>query len=77
MDISVVRQLFLRGSKNGKNFQKNKVVTGKTPLFVISLVHFAVVILFVLTLVPDRPVMSENDVLSILVISTKKSTPVF
>ena len=26
----------LRGSKTGKNFQKNKVVTGKTPLFVIG-----------------------------------------
>ena len=39
MDIWVVvtsNQLFLTGSKTGTNFPKNKVVTGKTPLFVIG-----------------------------------------
>ena len=39
MDIWVAatsNQLFLRGFKTGKNFQKNKIVTGKTPLFVIG-----------------------------------------
>ena len=29
-------QLFLRGSKTRKKFPKNKVVTSKTPLFVIG-----------------------------------------
>ena len=51
-------------------FQKNKVVTGKTPLFVK--VHFVVAIIFVLTLASDRAVLKENDVFSILVVSTKK-----
>ena len=35
MDIWVAgtpNQLFLKGSKTGKNVQKNNVVTGKTPL---------------------------------------------
>ena len=39
MDIWVVgtsNELFLRGPKTGANFLKNKVVTGKTPLFVIG-----------------------------------------
>ena len=40
MDIWVAgtsNELFLKGSKTGKNFfKKNKVVTGKTPLFVIG-----------------------------------------
>ena len=35
-NINTSNQLFLRGSKTDKNFPKNKVVTGKTPLFVIS-----------------------------------------
>ena len=38
MAINVVgtsNQLFLRGSKTEANFPKYKVVTGKTPLFVI------------------------------------------
>ena len=56
--------LFLRGSKTRTNFPKNKVVTGKTPLFVIDLVA----VLFVLTLASDRSVLNENDVFSISVI---------
>ena len=39
MDIWVVgtsNQPFLRVSETGTNFPKNKVVTGKTPLFVIG-----------------------------------------
>ena len=34
--VGTSNQLFLRGSKTGTNFPKNKVVTGKTPLFEIS-----------------------------------------
>ena len=37
-------------------FQKNKVVTGKTPFFVI--IHFEVAILFVSTLAFDRVVLN-------------------
>ena len=51
-------------------FQKNKAVTGKTPIFVK--VHFVFAILFVLTLASHRAVLNGNDVFSILVISTKK-----
>ena len=51
-------------------FKKNKVVTGKTPLVV--LVHFVVAILFVLTLASDGADLNGNDVLSILVVPTKK-----
>ena len=51
-------------------FQKNKVFTGKTPLFVIGPICSR--ILFVLTLVSDRAVFNGNDVFSILVVSTKK-----
>ena len=39
MDIWVVgisSQFFLRGSETETNFQKNKVVTGKTPFFAIG-----------------------------------------
>ena len=51
-------------------FQKRKVVTGKTPLFVIG--PFLVAILFVLTLASDRAVLNGKDMFSILVSSTKK-----
>ena len=46
----------MRGSKTGKDFPKNKVVTDKSPLFVIG--RFVVAILFVLTLVSDRAVLN-------------------
>ena len=49
-----IKLIFLRGSKTEANFQKNKVVTGKTPLFVIGP--------FVLTLASDRAVLNGNDV---------------
>ena len=72
MDIWVVgtsNLLFLRCSKTGTNFPKNKVVTctGKTRLFVI--VHFEVAILFLLTLASDRTVLC---LFPILVVPTKK-----
>ena len=51
-------------------FQKRKVVTGKTPLFVIG--PFLVAILFVLTLASNRADLIKNDVFSILVVSTEK-----
>ena len=47
-------------------FQKNKEVTGKTPLFVV---HFVVAILFVLTSDSDRVVLNGNEL--------KNGTPVF
>ena len=49
MDIWVVgisSQFFLRGFETETNFQKNKVVTGKTPFFAIG-------IFFVLVLIYD------------------------
>ena len=74
MDIWVIgtsNELFLRGSKTEANFQKKKkVVTGKTPIFVIG--YFVVAILFVLKLASDRADLNVNDVFSILVVSTKK-----
>ena len=42
-----------------ENSEENKVVTGKTPLFVV---HFVVTILFVLTLASGRAVLNVNDV---------------
>ena len=69
MDIWVVgtsNQLFLRDAKTETNFPK-KGFTGKTPLFVIGLFcsrHS--------TLASDRAVLIGNDMLSILVVSTKK-----
>ena len=51
-------------------FQKRKVVTGKTPLFVIG--PFLVAILFVLTLASNRADLIKSDVFSILVVSTEK-----
>ena len=60
----------LTGKKHRQiKLSKNKVVTGKTPL---SVAHFAVTILFVLTLASDMAVLYGNDAFSILVRSTKK-----
>ena len=42
-----------------ENSEENKVVTGKTPLFVV---HFVVTSLFVLTLASGRAVLNVNDV---------------
>ena len=36
MDYFGTKQLFIRGSETETKFSKNKVVTGKTPFFVIS-----------------------------------------
>ena len=61
-------QFFIRGSyKLKQNFKKNKVVTGKTPFFLI--VHFVLIILFVLTLASDMAVLYENDAFPILELS--------
>ena len=48
-----------------QNFQKNKVVTCKTAIFVVT-------ILFVLTSASDMAVLYGNDAFTILVRSTKK-----
>ena len=53
------------------NFQKNKRVLGKTPLF--CKVSFVLPILFVLTLVFDNAVLYGNVAFSIIVLSSKKS----
>ena len=46
--LSILNQLFVRGSYTEIKFSKNKVVSGKTPHFVIG--PFCIPILFVLTL---------------------------
>ena len=56
-------------------FEKNKVVTGKTLLFLIG--PFCSRHSVVLTLAYDRPVFNGNDVFSILVVSTKKTVVQF
>ena len=53
-----------------QNIQKNIVVTGKTPFFMIG--PFVLTFLFVLTLASDMAVLYESDAFSILVLSTKK-----
>ena len=47
-----------------------KVVTGKTPFFVIG--AFLLTILFVFTLASDMAVLHGNDAFSIIVLSTKR-----
>ena len=50
-----------------QTFQKNKVVTSKTPFSVILCEsHIVVTILFVLTLASDMAVLNENDAFFIL-----------
>ena len=53
-----------------QNIQKNIVVTGKTPFFMIG--PFVLTFLFVLTLASDMAVLYESDAFSILVLSTEK-----
>ena len=65
MDIWIVgtsNQLFKEVLKFKQYFDRNKVVTGKTPFFVV---HFVLTILFVLTLVFDMTILYENDAFSI------------
>ena len=68
--LSTTNQLFARGSYTETKFpKKKKIVTGKTPFFVV---HFVVTLLFVLTLASDVAVLHGNDALSVLVLSSKK-----
>ena len=61
--ISILNQLFIRRSFIPKlNFQKNKVVSDKTPVLLI---------LLVLTLAFERPVLHGNVVFSMVVLPTK------
>ena len=53
-----------------QNFRKRKVVTGKTPFFVIG--QFCTPIPFILTLASDKAVLQGNVMLSIVVLLTKK-----
>ena len=55
------------------NFQKNKVITGKTEFFVTGLFR----VLFVLTFAFDKAVLHGNIVLSIEVLSSNKRYPSF
>ena len=64
--VGTLNQLFILKL----NFQKSKVVSGKTPFFVK--VHFILPILFALILVFDGAVLYDNITLSIVVLSTKK-----
>ena len=73
MDICVVgtsKQLFMRVLKLKQNFQKKKVVTGKTPFFVIG----PFFILSVLTLASDRAEMMHFQS---WYFQQKNSTPIF
>ena len=69
--VGTSNQLF----KMKQNFQKNKVVTGKTLFIVIG--PFCSHHSFVLTLDSDMAAFYGNDAFSILVPSTKKRYPVF
>ena len=72
--IILITSIFLL--KQG--FQKRKVVNGKTTFFVFYVLHFLLLILFVLTVASDRAVLYGNIVFSILVFPPKKnSAPVF
>ena len=65
MDIWIVgtsNQLFKEVLKFKQYFDRNKVVTGKTPFFVV---HFVLTILFVLILAFDMTILYENDAFSI------------
>ena len=57
------------------NFQKNEIVTGKNPFFVIG--SFLLTILFVLTYASDMTVSYRNNAFSILLLSTKKQCSSF
>ena len=66
----LIQQITLTYNSFYENLKlKNKVVTGKTPFFVIGpfCCHH-----FVLTLASDMAVLYRNDALSILVLSAKK-----
>ena len=52
--VGTLNQLFMKGYFMKKKFQKNKVVTGKTPFFVIG--PFCTCHSFVLTLASDMAV---------------------
>ena len=81
MNISVAgTNVFLRGPKStifestfnwNKFFRKSKLVSGQTPFVVVG--PFCT--LFVLTLAFDREVLHGNFARSIVVISTRNSTP--
>ena len=58
-----------------QNFQKNKVVTGKTLFFVTGpfCTHHSICLI----MVSGVAVLYRNDVFSVLVLSTKKRCPSF
>ena len=69
MDILVIaisNQIVTRGSKLKQNLQKNKVVTRKTPVFVIG--SFCTPHSICLNFGFDRAVLYENVAFSILVL---------
>ena len=57
------------------NFQKKKVVSGKTPFFALD--PSVPSILFVITLAFDRAASYENIAFSIIALSTEKQYLVF
>ena len=65
--VGTLKQLFISDSKTETNFQKNKVVTDKSPLFVID--PFCSCFC---SDASDRAVLNGNDVFSILMVSTEK-----
>ena len=68
--IGTSNQLFIRVPRMKQNFQKNKVVTAKTPFFVIGpfCTHHSIC----LNMASDMAVLYGNDAFSISVLSTKK-----
>ena len=70
--INSLKEVF----KLKQNFQKNKVVTVKTPFYHDRPI-FVLTILFNLSLASDMAVLYENDAFSILVLSTKKQCSSF
>ena len=67
MDIWVVG-IFIGIFKLKQNLQKNKVVTGKTPFFVIGPFFTQHSICLKLTLASDMTVLHENDAFSIVIL---------
>ena len=70
LDSWYIKSTFIKGSYIKINFQKNKVLSGKNPFFVIRLLGISHYVF--LALPSDRVVLYGNFASSILLLSTKK-----
>ena len=68
--VQLGNQIFIKSSYNELNFQKNKIVSDKTPLFPIG--PFCTSRSIFLNIVFDRSVFYGNVTFSIIVLRTKK-----